>query len=245
MNQEGLSYLAIRQTQATGLNQLTQIALESPKGPIEPENQEQRSYMLAAVGQSMKEKMVRGIRTREISVKDPSPEITRKWEQAFLDTYNEWIDTLIDEHRHKRASCIGLSSMAAYFPTELLMNSYYVIVDDIPRPQTKALAGFGQLFAHPDLDGISYKDTFFIRRKALHNLSNHFHELVHICQWKALGDMGFLKRYIGEVQACGYRNAPMEKMAYDLQARYCKGEAIPNVQEVVVKALAESETASP
>jgi hypothetical protein len=64
--------------------------------------------------------------------------------------------------------------------------------------------------------GITYRDTFFISRSD-ETESLHFHELVHVVQWERLGVDDFLLAYgVGIIQS-GYRNSPLEEMAYSLE----------------------------
>ncbi|WP_261858261.1 hypothetical protein [Photobacterium sanguinicancri] len=55
------------------------------------------------------------------------------------------------------------------------------------------------------------------------DLRLHFHELVHVSQWNALGAIGFLQRYISEVQTLGYAEAPLEKIAYTFDYHFAQG----------------------
>ncbi len=68
----------------------------------------------------------------------------------------------------------------------------------------------------------------------------HFHELVHVIQWKELGSLGFLKRYIQEIQTFGYEIAPLEKMAYQLDAHYEVGGQAFSITEYVRQQLNSS-----
>ena len=43
----------------------------------------------------------------------------------------------------------------------------------------------------------------------------HFHELIHVIQWRLLGPEDFLKSYANGLDEFGYENSPLEKMAYD------------------------------
>ena len=47
-----------------------------------------------------------------------------------------------------------------------------------------------------DVAGITYKNTYYILPNAVHNLRVHFHELVHVVQWRELGAHAFIMRYI-------------------------------------------------
>jgi hypothetical protein len=71
-----------------------------------------------------------------------------------------------------------------------------------------------------DMAGITYLDTYFVRADHIHDESLHFHELVHVIQWRLLGPEEFLERYADGLERFGYRNSPLEVMAYDLQGRF-------------------------
>jgi hypothetical protein len=71
-----------------------------------------------------------------------------------------------------------------------------------------------------DVGGITYNDTYYVKKEAANELRLHFHELVHVLQWRELGTQGFIERYIREIQDFGYDNAPLEKMAYALDGHY-------------------------
>jgi hypothetical protein len=67
--------------------------------------------------------------------------------------------------------------------------------------------------------GITYKDTFFLQQ-GQNSESLHFHELIHVVQWERLGVDNFLLAYgVGLVQF-GYKNSPLEQMAYSLQQAF-------------------------
>ena len=56
------------------------------------------------------------------------------------------------------------------------------------------------------------------------------HELVHVLQWRRLGPEKFLALYADGLERFGYRNSPLEAMAYDLQDRF-EREAQPSSVE--------------
>jgi hypothetical protein len=68
--------------------------------------------------------------------------------------------------------------------------------------------------------GYHYLDTFFVRANQASDESLHFHELVHVIQWRILGLEGFLAAYANGLERFGYRDSPLEAMAYDFQARF-------------------------
>lgn len=135
---------------------------------------------------------------------------------------NDWIDQTLKNHSNQIASCECFSSQFdGFYPTEFLSNSYFVAVDRLPKPDFPELrqAGFGS-FIDMDLEGITYKNTYFIKKGYESDIALHFHELVHVLQWQNLGALPFIQRYMEEVLRLGYRDAPLEKMAYDLQDHF-------------------------
>lgn len=103
----------------------------------------------------------------------------------------------------------------------VLKNAYYVVVDQIPKPDFAGLRemGLGD-FVDMDAAGITYKYTYYILPHVATNLRVHFHELVHVAQWLELGANAFMLRYISEIQREGYHHAPLEKMAYPLDDQF-------------------------
>ena len=56
-----------------------------------------------------------------------------------------------------------------------------------------------------------------LRRENDTTEATHFHELCHVVQWKALGVRDFLMTYALGLLAHGYRESPLEAIAYRLQ----------------------------
>ena len=134
----------------------------------------------------------------------------------MLNRIEEWIDLTNESFSGQRQSCaLFAHNFAGFYSEEFLSNSYFVIVDSIPKPDFPELrqAGLGD-FLDMEVQGITYKNTYYIVPSVAQNLRLHFHELVHVAQWKTLGAIGFLQRYISEVQSVGYNEAPLEKLAY-------------------------------
>ena len=50
----------------------------------------------------------------------------------------------------------------------------------------------------------------------------YFHELMHVVQWRMLGPERFLAAYADGLEKFGYRNSPLEAMAYDAQAAFAR-----------------------
>jgi hypothetical protein len=92
-------------------------------------------------------------------------------------------------------------------------------------------------FINLDVDGITYKDTYYIKQHCADNLRLHFHELVHVAQWKQLGAVNFIQRYINEINYYGYSKAPLEAMAYLCDAHFSKGGDKVDIPSYVSKKI--------
>ena len=140
----------------------------------------------------------------------------------MLNKIEQWIDQTNTDHKNKRLSCDRfLDSFDGFYPISFLKQAYFVVVKNIPMPDISVLREIGlEDFVNMKFDGITYKDTYYILPHVEKNLILHFHELVHVAQWGNLGAINFIQRYIGEIQKHGYTDAPLEKMAYELQAHF-------------------------
>ncbi len=106
----------------------------------------------------------------------------------MLDKINNWIDQTLDDNSNERVSCECFSQFKGFYTSEFLEKSYFVVVNQLPKPDFQELrqAGLGG-FIDTDFGGITYKNTYFIKKRQENNLALHFHELVHVLQWKKLG----------------------------------------------------------
>jgi hypothetical protein len=153
----------------------------------------------------------------------------------MINKIESWIDETIDGHLKNRVSCECFAkAFSGFYPIEYLSRSYYVVVEQIPKPDFPELrqAGLGDLIDRP-LSGITYKDTYFIKKGCESDLVLHFHELVHVAQWQVLGPSNFITRYISEAQQYGYEDAPLERMAYGLQNVFSRKSFPFNVPDYV------------
>lgn len=157
----------------------------------------------------------------------------------MIERIEEWIHGVNRSHESLRRSCAVFQEyFSGFYSPGFLESAYFVVVEDIPKPDLPELraAGLGD-FIDMDVDGITYDDTYYVQRRAMNELRLHFHELVHVLQWRKLKPSGFIKRYVHEIQAYGYDEAPLEKMAYSLDRHYqAKGQKL-NVEEYVRKNL--------
>jgi len=153
----------------------------------------------------------------------------------MINEIESWIDETIEGHIQNRVSCDCFAKVfSGFYPIEFLSRSYFVTTEQIPKPDFPELrqAGMGDFIDRP-LSGITYKDTYFIKKGCESDLELHFHELVHVVQWQILGASNFIGRYIEEMKQYGYEDAPLEEMAYGLQNTFSKKTYPFNVPDYV------------
>ena len=140
----------------------------------------------------------------------------------MLAKIEQWIDQVLSDYSEKALSCSVFSNVfTGFYSPETLESCFFVIVDEIPKPDFPELREAGlDGFIDMNLHAITYKNTYFIKRGYENDLALHFHELVHVQQWKCLGGQGFISRYIQELHQHGYDDAPLERMAYALDAYF-------------------------
>ena len=147
-----------------------------------------------------------------------SPEEFHKFYPPLI----EWIRKMLDANAHvaQTVSSRGFSRLPHYFTKHTLVSTKVVIVDPVPVPP---LASMGLTrfagFVRGDSDGIAYIDTVFLKPTQSENENVYFHELIHIIQWRLLGPDRFLLAYANGLECFGYRQSPLEAMAYDAEIR--------------------------
>ena len=134
-----------------------------------------------------------------------------------------WILQTIAAHagRARPVAGLGFPRLPAYFSPALLASARVVEVDTLPMPPLSQM-GLTQFteWERIEYGGITYLDTFFITRNELGNEALHFHELIHVVQWRLLGPERFVARYSEGLERFGYRSSPLEVIAYDLEDRF-------------------------
>jgi hypothetical protein len=147
-------------------------------------------------------------------------------EQEFRAAYPliaGWIHNTLAQHATaaKPVASLGFSRLPHYYGAELLASSRAVVLARVPMPplSTMGLSRFSD-FERMDAGGITYLNTYFVRADHANDESLHFHELVHVIQWRLLGPERFLRLYAEGLERLGYRESPLEGMAYSFQRRF-------------------------
>ena len=165
-----------------------------------------------------------------------SPEEFAKIYPPLLD----WIRTTLTASAHvaQTVASRGFSRLPLYFTEKTLASTKVVILDPLPMPplSSMGLARFAD-FERGNFDGITYIDTIFLKPTQSNNENMHFHELVHVIQWRLLGPDRFLFSYANGLECFGYRQSPLEAMAYDAETAFATSTAIFNVEKLVAEKL--------
>jgi hypothetical protein len=139
----------------------------------------------------------------------------------------EWIAQYITEQRAsfvKKASPIAPEQkfkLRPFFPAEVL-NDVRVVQGRATEPAFYSrLRPLGIHNAPPfsEMAGITFEDVVVHTEPLTDALL--FHELVHAAQYRHLGLRGFAERYVrGFLTGGSYEEIPLEKEAYELEARF-------------------------
>lgn len=156
-----------------------------------------------------------------------------------------WIDATLAKHasQSKSVAELGFPRLASYYPQSFLESANVIAVPKCPIPPLDKLGldAFAGIMPG-DAAGITYKDTFFVYKQGRKDESLHFHELVHVAQWQILGPQKFIELYAAGLMEHGYRNSPLEEMAYDMQARFDRGgkpfDAMSEIKSGLAKLVA-------
>jgi hypothetical protein len=138
-----------------------------------------------------------------------------------------WIGRTLQQHagQAQPVASFGYVRLARCYPPHRLASAKVVVLEQVPALPIERW-GFAHLrdLGPTHAAGITFGQTFFVRQDAI---SEHlfFHEMVHVLQWQTLGFGRFGLLYgVGLLEA-GYRQSPLEAMAYDLTARFDAGES--------------------
>src|SRR5262249_32739705 len=158
----------------------------------------------------------------------------------FYPLVDDWLHYILTTHAGAArtvASC-ELPRLPLYFRAETLASSKVIVVDRLPLPPLSSwgLKQFAD-FERSNPDGITYLNTFFLRRSQSKNEAIHFHELIHVIQWRILGPESFLRAYADGLERFGYRDSPLEVMAYDAEARFVASANAFDAERLVTESL--------
>src|SRR4029077_3784155 len=151
-----------------------------------------------------------------------------------------WIRETLADHANKAQTVAsrGFTRLPLYFSGELLASTKFVALERLPMLPLSAL-GLNRFmqFERGDFDGITYLDTFFLKGHCVADERLHFHELIHVIQWRLLGPASFLAAYADGLERFGYENSPLEKMAYEAEKLFRDGSTRFDPEKYVAQRL--------
>jgi hypothetical protein len=166
-------------------------------------------------------------------------------EQEFRVVYPQLLgrirQTLFQHASEARpVASLGFIRLPYYFDSMTLACAKVVFVPRVPVPSLSAM-GLARLgaFERMRLAGMTFFHTYFVRADRAQEESLHFHELVHVIQWRLLGGEKFLAFYTADLERFGYRRSPLERMAFDLQKRFERADQHFSVEATCQKLVAE------
>ncbi len=156
----------------------------------------------------------------------------RAWIQKTLASYEKAAQPIASMH---------FVRLPLYCDHSLLETAKFIAVDRLPMPPLTAM-GLGRFaaFEQGNFNGVTYLDRYFIKRTMVTEEALHFHELIHVIQWRLLGPEGFLAAYADGLDEFGYENSPLEKMAYDAEASFKRSSTIFDAEKLVAEQLGRS-----
>jgi hypothetical protein len=160
--------------------------------------------------------------------------------QKFYPLLIDWLRTTLATYagRTQTVASRAFPRLPLYFTAETLASAKVVLVDQLPVPPLSSM-GLTQFadFERGNFNGITYLDTFFLKRSQSENEAIHFHELIHVIQWRILGPERFLRSYADGLERFGYRESPLEVMAYDAEAAFVTSKHGFDAENMVAEKL--------
>lgn len=160
--------------------------------------------------------------------------------QQKLPEIKAWVEQTVAAHRSasQPVASLRFPRLNHFYTNNTLARARVVTLPRVPMPPLISMglpefAGFEQMNAA----GITYLDTFFVQNGFARDESLHFHELVHIVQWRFLGPDRFLTAYALGHLSGGYEQNPLEQVAYQLQARFDRNEPAFDAEALIRRHL--------
>ncbi len=160
--------------------------------------------------------------------------------QKFYPLVANWIQNTLAAYAGaaQTVASRGFSRLPRCFTAKTLASAKVVLVDRLPVPPLSAM-GLTQFadIERGNFNGITYLNTFFLKHSQSENEAIHFHELIYVIQWRILGPERFLFSYANGLERFGYRESPLEAMAYDAEAAFLTSNDGFDAEKLVAEKL--------
>ncbi len=114
----------------------------------------------------------------------------------------------------RSVSSFAFRRLPRCFPRDLLDDTRVVVLPSV------------RLFACVPYVGITLGRFYLLAPSVARDEGVHAHELVHVVQWRTLGTVGFLWRYLRLFLRHGYAANPLERTAYRIES-LVRADAVP------------------
>ena len=153
--------------------------------------------------------------------------------------YHAWVDDLLRRHAAcaRPVASAQFPRLPQFFSKEAYNSARFVVVDTLPQTPWADLGlpvpeGMDGPFA-----GVTYRNTYFVTPAVAGDESLHCHEMVHVVQWRILGNDLFPLLYGQDVLAHGYQKCFLEVMARQFQAIFNKRDQVVVAEAFVTMML--------
>jgi hypothetical protein len=202
-----------------------------------------RSGLLTSAVQTDLEEMFSDGYRKSIIISHKTTRTCRLTPEEFHTAYPKlraWIQKTLEfyEKNAKAVASMHFVRLPLYFDPSLLEAAKFIAIDRLPMPPLSAmgLSRFA-VFEQGDFNGITYLDRYFIKQGVETQEGVHFHELIHVIQWRLLGPESFLRAYANGLEEFGYENSPLEKIAYNAEDSFKRSSAIFDAEKFVAERL--------
>jgi hypothetical protein len=151
-----------------------------------------------------------------------------------------WIHETLSfyEKNAKPIASMQFARLPLYFDPTFLESAKFIAIDRIPMPPLSqmGLSRFA-VFERGNFNGVTFLDRYFVKRTMVGEEALHFHELIHVIQWRLLGPEDFLVAYANGLDEFGYENSPLEKIAYDAETLFKQSSQVFDTEKFVAERL--------
>ena len=135
-----------------------------------------------------------------------------------------WISLTLRRYRKQLRPVVelGFERLGQCYSRDLLEHARFAPVDRMPV--APALRLWSSLEVSDGIMGLTLRNAYFVRREEVGREDLHAHELVHVIQWRLMGERAFLETWLGDEMERGYRGNRLERIAYHIQEQFKRAD---------------------
>ncbi|HUH67163.1 MAG TPA: hypothetical protein VLZ07_12090 [Syntrophales bacterium] len=149
--------------------------------------------------------------------------------------FNRWVDDLLARHESsaRQVTAYGFRRLSQFFSPETIEAARCVEVDSVPKIPWQEFGLPVPKGMDVDFEGITFRNTYFLRRKEANQESLHFHEMVHVVQWQMLGNDLFPLIYVLDALKGSYQTNILEVITREVTDFFVKAEEPFNAEFII------------